>query len=389
MRTLIALLLCCAFVIADSDDCFLRGDTNGDGSVNLGDVTSLSAYASGNYTGNLNDNLDALDANDDGNINIADPSYLSGILFNSYFWPAPNPEVGKGQDPTPDSVNDPLGDAGDYAADETVGLWNGDGASAIIPVGEADVYEWPSKDSGVVAGSAIGPEYSAMRGALFEVSSDEVMSTKRGNAFLWTQQLKGDSTKRQLNVGQILRACRHGRSSGPGFKCPYTWIWQIAMSDFQFSGVTDVYIDGDTKLTVLLEVSTIPSPTLVSVEVPLDLGDVGVRVMASQGVGYRPCPEEFENTCETAISNIKISDSGAYNGILLIDTKTLYDALVVSPTFLPHQTVTLVGYGFAGNGNAPKAYHAIGGWDATAHDEVLAIFMMGRPTVTTTTVIWD
>lgn len=101
---LISLALLCGSAAADNDMCFLRGDANGDGSVNVADVTTLYQYI-GQQSPTLHDNLDALDANDDGSINVADPVYLWNILFNSYSCAAPNADTGAGFDWTDDEVN--------------------------------------------------------------------------------------------------------------------------------------------------------------------------------------------------------------------------------------------------------------------------------------------
>ena len=62
-----------------------RGDVNGDGSVNISDVTALIAYQlNGNAAGI---NLAGADCNNDGNINISDVTALIGFLLNGN-WPS-------------------------------------------------------------------------------------------------------------------------------------------------------------------------------------------------------------------------------------------------------------------------------------------------------------
>lgn len=79
---------------------FVRGDSNGDGSINLVDVVYSLNYLFLNGPG---DCLKAQDINDDGNVNLPDPVTLLGYLFLSGPDPvAPFPSCGT--DPTPDSL---------------------------------------------------------------------------------------------------------------------------------------------------------------------------------------------------------------------------------------------------------------------------------------------
>ena len=61
-----------------------RGDVNGDGSVNISDVTALIAYQLNGNTAGIN--LAGADCNNDGNINISDVTALIGFLLNGN-WP--------------------------------------------------------------------------------------------------------------------------------------------------------------------------------------------------------------------------------------------------------------------------------------------------------------
>jgi len=83
-------------------DQFIRGDTNDDGSVNVGDVIFLlnSLFVTGSPQLNC---LRAGDVNDDETTNVADAIFFLNALFvlNSPPVPPPNVATGCGSDPTP------------------------------------------------------------------------------------------------------------------------------------------------------------------------------------------------------------------------------------------------------------------------------------------------
>jgi len=91
-------MLCSVFVIVPNN--FIRGDVNGDDTVNIADaLTGLSTL----FGTNVPDCYDSLDANDDGNYNISDPIYILAYLFNGGSAP-PAPFSSCGGDPTADLV---------------------------------------------------------------------------------------------------------------------------------------------------------------------------------------------------------------------------------------------------------------------------------------------
>lgn len=93
---LMAQYLFCFGVSTDSE--FMRGDVNGDGSLDIGDpLTALSAL----FEQAVTSCEDANDANDDGQFDIADPLSLLGYLFSSGSPPDP-PGLSCGSDPTTD-----------------------------------------------------------------------------------------------------------------------------------------------------------------------------------------------------------------------------------------------------------------------------------------------
>ncbi len=81
-------------------DVFLRGDTNNDSMVNIGDGISLLGYL---FQMGPATCLDALEVNDDGEVNVADAIYVLAFLFTMGLPPA-DPFPGCGTDPTADSV---------------------------------------------------------------------------------------------------------------------------------------------------------------------------------------------------------------------------------------------------------------------------------------------
>ena len=61
----------------------LRGDVNGDGNVNISDVTALINYLLSHNTSGVN--VAAADCNQDGNVNISDVTALINYLL-SHSW---------------------------------------------------------------------------------------------------------------------------------------------------------------------------------------------------------------------------------------------------------------------------------------------------------------
>ncbi len=81
---------------------FLRGDANGDASLDISDAVSMLEYLFNGAT-NGSSCQDAYDTNDDGFINIADPVRLLDYLFAGAPEP-PEPGAQCGQDPTGDAL---------------------------------------------------------------------------------------------------------------------------------------------------------------------------------------------------------------------------------------------------------------------------------------------
>jgi hypothetical protein len=89
-------------------DLFLRGDSNGDASVNISDPVYLLNHL---FRGGPGPScLDAADGNDDGHANLADAVYVLNALFRGGDDPPP-PFPEAGPDPTPDSLPNCEGDA--------------------------------------------------------------------------------------------------------------------------------------------------------------------------------------------------------------------------------------------------------------------------------------
>jgi hypothetical protein len=80
---------------------FLRGDSSGDGNVDISDAMYSLSYLF--ISGVAPSCQGAADANDDGSINIADPIAILFHLFSNA-GPLPMPFQVCGQDPTPDQL---------------------------------------------------------------------------------------------------------------------------------------------------------------------------------------------------------------------------------------------------------------------------------------------
>ncbi|MEM7262999.1 MAG: hypothetical protein AAF488_13485, partial [Planctomycetota bacterium] len=83
------------------DTAFVRGDGNGDGTVNIADPVANLDYQ---FSLGPALCLDAYDVNDDGTVDISDPIYNLTFLFS--FGPPPlPPHPNAGIDPTPDALD--------------------------------------------------------------------------------------------------------------------------------------------------------------------------------------------------------------------------------------------------------------------------------------------
>jgi hypothetical protein len=89
----------CDLALAEPEVMFKRGDSNGDGAVNLGDAIYTLQYLFVN--GPAIACMDAADTNDDENVDISDPLYLLQNLFAGGA-AIPPPSPGCGIDATPD-----------------------------------------------------------------------------------------------------------------------------------------------------------------------------------------------------------------------------------------------------------------------------------------------
>ena len=81
---------------------FVRGDSNGDASLDISDAVTTLEILFGNGAGTSCD--DAIDTNDDGSTNIADAVALLNFLFSGGNAPPP-PYPNPGSDPTPDGLD--------------------------------------------------------------------------------------------------------------------------------------------------------------------------------------------------------------------------------------------------------------------------------------------
>ena len=81
---------------------FIRGDSNGDGNVNIAAAIFSLSFLFGGGAGPC---LDAIDANDDGTTDIADAVFTLDTLFGSSGATHPAPGPACGTDPTADSLD--------------------------------------------------------------------------------------------------------------------------------------------------------------------------------------------------------------------------------------------------------------------------------------------
>ena len=81
---------------------FLRGDVNGDSTVNVADPVGLLRFLFRDAAAPVC--ADAADANDDGTLNVSDPSAILQSLFLN-FGLLPAPAEFPGEDPTPDDLD--------------------------------------------------------------------------------------------------------------------------------------------------------------------------------------------------------------------------------------------------------------------------------------------
>ena len=80
---------------------FVRGDSNGDGSIDVSDAVHILLTL---FSGKSRDCEDAQDVNDDGNVDISDPVTLLNYLFRAMPHPT-SPFPRTGTDPTPDDLD--------------------------------------------------------------------------------------------------------------------------------------------------------------------------------------------------------------------------------------------------------------------------------------------
>ena len=85
---------------APSGGVFIRGDSNGDGSLDVADAVNSLAFL---FLGGTLGCVDSADVSDDGNVNIADPVALLNVLFSPTGGSPPPPYPDCGFDPTADN----------------------------------------------------------------------------------------------------------------------------------------------------------------------------------------------------------------------------------------------------------------------------------------------
>jgi len=80
---------------------FIRGDANGDGTLNIADPVATLGHL---FQGAPSPCPDSMDANDDGSVNIADAVFSLDVLFGTAGQVPPAPYPACGDDPTADAI---------------------------------------------------------------------------------------------------------------------------------------------------------------------------------------------------------------------------------------------------------------------------------------------
>ena len=104
LRIVVCLLIGFAFTPLHAVDCFVRGDTNLDGTIDIADPIRSLSYL---FSGAAILCVDAADSNDDGAVDVADPIHQLAYLFSQ----GPSPTT-----PFPECGPDPTRDSSDCAA---------------------------------------------------------------------------------------------------------------------------------------------------------------------------------------------------------------------------------------------------------------------------------
>lgn len=100
----------CNVTATAAEQDFVRGDSNGDGGVNIADaITNLVWLFPNSSSMTVIECLDAADMNDDGDVNIADSVSLLSYLFGGSGPAPPSPFPSCGNDPTTDTLDCDLG----------------------------------------------------------------------------------------------------------------------------------------------------------------------------------------------------------------------------------------------------------------------------------------
>jgi hypothetical protein len=398
MRNLIIVLvlLVCAGSFADSFDCFLRGDANGDGDVNIADVQVIAPYVMGQWEGPLNDNLDALDTNDDGIINIADSSYLSGILFHQYFWPLPNFNTGAGQDPSPDTVNNEGGqDAGDYSAGDVLVSWPAEALVTFGLIAPEQPDPWPDTESNWILTLPPNPHQGWCHWGLF--TDPNAYYGVLGNT-CWFHIGAGGPGSPPMTVlnfvgtaKQMRAACRADtKNSGPGINIPYDFDWFISMADpNSVHSKTKVWIDAnDVEVVFTFGVS---GGNDFNVKKIFYLGKYGLAVYANYGallVDENGWEEDWLNSPDDVTGDWTYRQTGGTNiGILIVTARDIGDELPGSID--DSKNLYLKAVGSFNNEHGIEVWHSPYQWgvDATRDDEAQCILKLHRPTLETT--VWE
>jgi hypothetical protein len=403
MRNLIvvAVLCLCSWLCADSYDCFIRGDANGDDSVDIADAIAVSNYVSGGSPP-LNDNMDALDANDDGSINIADSIYISGMLFNSLPYLVPNFITGAGTDPTPDNVNNEGGDdLGDYLAGESVSHYAASGSVSVFSIAPELPAWWPDHDT------THAMDTYTPTGETWDHYHWQYMTNPSGtygelgnlcgfHSGAGGSNAEWDITGTIGTARKISKACTDDiTNSGPGVNIRYKFSWILKAEEPSLWGLTNLVIDGSAvefKFTFNTMLGTgIPSHlNEFVVSKTFDFGKYGLAVYSyNRAMVIATWGSDWDNSSNdvTGTPSMGYQCEGDTEGMLVVTTKDIAEAMAEVPTILDTDLVYLKDFGAYTLDEGLEVWHFATSGDASEYDEAQCLFDFWEPRRAVTS--WD
>jgi hypothetical protein len=392
----------CTGIFANSFGCFVRGDANGDGAIDIADSVTINAWVTGN-PGTFNDNLDALDANDDGTINIADSIYVNGILFSQYPIYVPNFETGAGTDPTPDNVNNEGGgeDEGDYLHGDSVSHYAPSASTQVMAISPELPDWWPDHETTHIMVAEPPPTYDVFNwrlmtnpagsyGLLGNVCVFHSGAAGQGPDSIW------DITGVIGTARKIRSACKEdAKNSGPGVSIAYNFDWMLSAGRPSMEGLTKLLIDGKSvKFTFTFGAYSGSGPMDdthdFDVEKNFNLGKYGLIVYSYYGemtVASSMWGIDWDNDPNdvTGDPNLGRACEGSTAGFLIVTTLDIANAM---PETVPtNHFIYLRAVGAFDLEEGLDVWHAPLAGDASDDDEAQCLLRLMEPERVTTS--WE